>query len=596
MFPKSLQWRLVSFFCLIIFCLIIPIGLLLNSSIENQYYQNFIDQIRKGFENWTIKDDSPSAERLVEELKNNQNTFRMDLENRSYTITDKNGKIYFTNDDIDLRNNQSPINSLLSSDNYIAAMSGKEISSKKILENYSGNRFYDYARRIGDNIIYFRYYQNDWADITHEFNSIIYLSLAIGVAIAFIAGYFLSRTITSPLAKLMHKANSIAAGDFDQVLVANSTDEIGLLTDTFNNMACNLKNNLAEISSEKSKMETILNYMTDGVIAFNLQGEVIHTNPASLRLLCMDGEIGNFQECRTRFGFKYSIEDAIYLESKKSSEMNISVGEKTIKVYFAVFTDENKKPEGVIAVLQDITKQQRLENMRKEFVANVSHELRTPLTSIKSYSETLLDGALEDRETSEHFLGVINNEADRMTRLVKDLLQLSRLDNQQMKWQFEQISLVDLVKSAVERLEMEANSRKQTLECYVLGEIPDIEADYGRMEQVVFNIIGNALKYTPENGKVSVYIGKILNDVYFKVADNGIGIPESDLPRIFERFYRVDKARSREMGGTGLGLAIAKEIVEAHSGLITISSNVNVGTEVTVQLPIRQTGQLNEAS
>jgi len=596
MFPKSLQWRLVSFFCLIIFCLIIPIGLLLNSSIENQYYQNFIDQIRKGFENWTIKDDSPSAERLVEELKNNQNTFRMDLENRSYTITDKNGKIYFTNDDIDLRNNLSPINSLLSSDNYIAAMSGKKISSKKILENYSGNRFYDYARRIGDNIIYFRYYQKDWADIIHEFNSIIYLSLAIGVAIAFIAGYFLSRTITSPLAKLMHKANSIAAGDFDQVLVSNSADEIGLLTDTFNNMAGNLKNNLAEISSEKSKMETILNYMTDGVIAFNLQGEVIHTNPASLRLLCMDGEIGNFQECRTRFGFKYSIEDAIYLESKKSSEMNISVGEKTIKVYFAVFTDENKKPEGVIAVLQDITEQQRLENMRKEFVANVSHELRTPLTSIKSYSETLLDGALEDRETSEHFLGVINNEADRMTRLVKDLLQLSRLDNQQMKWQFEQISLVDLVKSAVERLEMEAHSRKQTLECYVLGEVPDIEADYGRMEQVVFNIIGNALKYTPENGKVSVYIGKILNDIYFKVADNGIGIPESDLPRIFERFYRVDKARSREMGGTGLGLAIAKEIVEAHSGLITISSNVNVGTEVTVQLPIRQTGQLNEAS
>lgn len=596
MFPKSLQWRLVSFFCLIIFCLIIPIGLFLNSRIESQYYNNFMAQIDTGFDNLAIKDASPSAESLVEVLKNNQLTFRMDLENRSYTVTDKNGKIYFTNDDVDLLNNPSPINSLLSSDNYIAAMSGRNEGRKKILENYNGNRFFDYARRIGDNIVYFRYYKDDWADITMDFNNIIYLSLAIGLAIAFVAGYFLSRTITSPLAKLMHKANSIAAGDFDQVLTANSADEIGKLTETFNNMAGNLKNNLAEISSEKSKMETILNYMTDGVIAFNLQGEVIHTNPASSKLLGIEGEIGSFQEYCERFGFKYSLEDVIYLESKQPREMNIFIGEKTIKVYFAVFTDENKKPEGVIAVLQDVTEQQRLDKMRKEFVANVSHELRTPLTSIKSYSETLLDGALEDRETSERFLGVINNEADRMTRLVKDLLQLSRLDNQQMKWQFEEISLVDLVKSAVERLQMEAVSHKLSLECYVLGEIPDIEADYGRMEQVVFNVIGNALKYTPENGKVTVYIGKLLNDVYFKVADNGIGIPESDLPRIFERFYRVDKARSREMGGTGLGLAIAKEIVEAHSGSISISSSVNIGTEVTVQLPIRQTGQLNEAS
>ncbi len=595
MFPRSLQWRLVCFFCLIIFCLIIPIGLFLNSRIESKYYDNFEKQIDNGFHNWTIKEDSPSAQRLVDELKN-KNTFRMDLENRSYTITDKNGHIVDTNDYYDLLAYPSTaLNSLLSSDNYIAAMSDKD-GGKQILENYNGNSFFDYAVQKGDYILYFRYYKDDWSEITRDFNDIIYLSLAIGLAIAFITGYFLSRTITSPIGKLMHKANSIAAGDFDQVLVANSGDEIGLLTVAFNSMAANLKKNLIEISSEKSKMETILNYMTDGVIAFNLRGKVIHTNPAASRLLGIEGSVGTFREYCSRFGFKYRIEDVIYLESQKSSEMNISIGEKTIKVYFAVFTDENKKPEGVIAVLQDITEQQRLENMRKEFVANVSHELRTPLTSIKSYSETLLDGALEDRETSEHFLGVINNEADRMTRLVKDLLQLSRLDNQQMKWQFERISLVDLVKSAVERLGMEANSRKQTLECYVLGEIPEIDADYGRMEQVVFNIIGNSLKYTPENGKVTVYIGKLLNDVYFKVADNGIGIPESDLPRIFERFYRVDKARSREMGGTGLGLAIAKEIVEAHSGSITITSSVNVGTEVTVQLPIKQTGQLNEAS
>ena len=588
MFPKSLQWRLVSFFCLIIFCLIIPIGLYLNGRIESKYYDNFITRIQRGFADWSIAsaNGSPTAEELKAALQNSESVFQLNLENRSYTIYDtSSGEIYFTNDNEFYNNTRElALNSLLGSDNFIRALAGKE-DNKRILESSGGSSFFDYAKPVGGNIIYFRYYREDWAAITKYFNNIIYTSLLLGIVIALVTGYFLSRTITSPVVKLMQKAQSIAKGDFDKELEVKSGDEIGKLTETFNYMAQNLKDNLTEISSEKSKMETILNYMTDGIIAFNLQGEVIHSNPASVRILGVEG-LENFQEYRTRFGFEYSLEDVLYLQSNQTAEISIVVGTKTIKVYFAVFTDEIKKPEGVIAVLQDITEQQRLEDMRKEFVANVSHELRTPLTSIKSYSETLLDGALEDRETAEHFLEVINSEADRMTRLVKDLLQLSRLDNHQMKWDFKKISIVDLVKSAVERMELEAKSREQTLECFVMGDIPVIEADYGRLEQVAFNIIGNAIKYTLDGGKVTVYVGKIYNDVYFKVSDNGIGIPESDMQRIFERFYRVDKARSREMGGTGLGLSIAKEIVEAHSGTINISSKIGVGTEVTVRLPM----------
>ncbi len=592
MFPKSLQWRLVSFFCLIIFCLIIPIGLYLNGRIESKYYGNFIGRIERGFADWTITaaNGSPSAEELKTALQNSESVFQLNLENRSYTIYDTvNGEIYFTNDNEFYNNTRElALNSLLGSDNFIRALAGKE-DNKRILESSGGTSFFDYAKRVGGNIIYFRYYREDWAAITKYFNNIIYTSLIIGIIIALAAGYFLSRTITSPLAKLMQKAQSIAQGDFDKELEVKSGDEIGKLTEAFNYMAQNLKDNLAEISSEKSKMETILNYMTDGIIAFNLKGEVIHTNPASARILGAGG-MTNFQEYRSRFGFEYSLEDVLYLQSNQTAEIYINIGRKTVRVYFAVFTDEMKKPEGIITVLQDITEQQRLEDMRKEFVANVSHELRTPLTSIKSYSETLLDGALDDRETTEHFLEVINTEADRMTRLVKDLLQLSRLDNHQMQWDFKRISIVELIKSTVERMMLEAVSRKQKLECFVMGEIPEIEADYGRLEQVAFNIIGNAIKYTLDGGKITVYVGKIYNDVYFKVSDSGIGIPESDLNRIFERFYRVDKARSREMGGTGLGLSIAKEIVEAHSGRIDISSKIGVGTEVTVRLPVNQTG------
>jgi two-component system sensor histidine kinase VicK len=598
MFPKSLQWRLVSFFCLITFCLIISIGLYLNSRVENQYYIKFVDGIQLGFADWNIKEgQSPSQEELVQEMEDSVGLFSANLFGRSYTITDlngnlladENGAIIGTNDQ-DFRNDpKSALIALLNSDNFVQAMSGKP-GDRKLLENYGDDSYFDYAEPIGQNILYFRYKREDWSKVINDFSKIIIYCVLVALAIAFVAGYFLSRTITSPLSKLMHRAKSIADGDFGQVLEVKSSDEIGDLTKTFNYMAANLKNTLIEISSEKSKIETIFNYMTDGVIAFSLQGEVIHTNPAAARLLDLDESISSFQEYCDRFGFKYCLEDVIYLQSKSTSEMNIEICGKTIKVYFAVFTDEVKRPEGVIAVLQDITEQQRLDNMRKDFVANVSHELRTPLTSIKSYSETLLDGALDDRETAERFLHVINAEADRMTRLVKDILQLSRLDNQQLKFNFEELSLVDLVKSTVERMEMEAMAKHQKLECFVMGDIPLIEADYGRLEQVVFNLLGNAIKYSPDEGKITAYVGKIYNEVYFKIADTGIGIPESDLPRIFERFYRVDKARSREMGGTGLGLAIAKEIVEAHGGVITITSQVGFGTEVTVRLPIMQTG------
>jgi two-component system sensor histidine kinase VicK len=569
----------------------IPIWIYLSSRIENKYYEDFRERIEKGFERWSLKNiDDPSEGEMVKAMSDSEDIFLVKLDdNRSYTITNKNAVIVYTNDPQLLElleNGSSVVNALLASDNFIKAMSGS-VGNQQILETYGGESYFDYAVPIGNNIIYFKYNKEDWAGLISDFNSIIITSIIIGLAVSFVIGYMLSRTITSPIVKLMHKAQGIAAGDFDEVIEVKSNDEIGKLTDSFNYMASSLKNTLAEISSEKGKLETILNYMTDGIIAFDLNGDVIHTNPASSRLLGFNKQLNSFHEYCEKYGFKYSLEDVIYLQSQQTSEMSIELGEKTIKVYFAVFTDENKKPEGVIAVLQDITEQKRLENMRNEFVANVSHELRTPLTSIKSYSETLLDGALEDRETAERFVSVINNEADRMTRLVKDLLQLSRLDNRQMNWNFSKISLVDLIRNSVEKMELEARSRKQTLESYVLCDIPMIEADYGRIEQVVFNLIGNAIKYTPEGGKITVYIGKIYNDVYFKVADNGIGIPTNDLPRIFERFYRVDKARSREMGGTGLGLAIAKEIVEAHSGVISINSQLGMGTEVTVQLPVK---------
>jgi two-component system sensor histidine kinase VicK len=426
-----------------------------------------------------------------------------------------------------------------------------------------------------------------WEQIVDSFRYLIFVSAVFAVFLSLLLGYLLSKTITSPIVSVMHKAEKVAEGNFDQPLEVKSSDEIGNLAKTFNYMANELKKTLVEIASEKNKVETIINYMADGVMAFDLAGKLIHANPASKILLGDNAENSSFDVFAQSIGLNVKIEEILYFEQSPVRESDTVIGDKFVKVYFLVFTDTNKKAEGIIAVLHDITEQQKLDSMRREFVANVSHELRTPITSIKSYTETLLDGASDDKETAEHFLSVINSEADRMTRLVKDLLQLSRLDNQQMKWNTQEISLPVLTKEIVDRMQIGARQNQQKLECFVIGNIPPITADRDRIEQVIVNLISNALKYTPENGAITVYVGILYNDVYIKVTDTGIGIPEESLPRVFERFYRVDKARSRDKGGTGLGLSIAKEIIEAHGGTINILSEVGKGTDVTIKLPIK---------
>jgi len=589
MFLKSLQWRLVSFFCIISFCLIIPIGLFLNKEVEDSYYKTFKAGIENGFKAWNDeKFINADVKQVFEDITNNYAVlFSIIGQNKSFTVVDSSNNEIYSSDSRFGEDKDKFFNDLLKSDNFVSAMKG-EVGGEKKLMSYNGVQFFDYAKPVagGRFVLYFRYYKDEWKEILDNSNNAILTSLVVAFVVAFILGYMLSKTITVPIVRIMQNAQRLASGDFEHVLEVKSDDEIGKLTSAFNYMAKSLKDTLAEISSEKSKIETILDYMTDGVVAFNLKGQVIHANPAARKMLGSNVFDQTFDYYAKKYNFGFSLEDIIYIESLSNREANISIEDKIIKAYFAVFSDKAKKPEGIIAVLHDITEQEKLENMRKEFVANVSHELRTPLTSIKSYAETLLDGALEDRMTTEKFLGVINSEADRMTRLVKDLLQLSRLDNLQMRWNMQDISIVDLVRGSIEKMEIEAKNKGQQLEFYVIGDIPYVRADYDGIEQVVLNVLSNAIKYTPENGKITVYISKIYNEVQIKVVDTGIGIPKEDIPRVFERFYRVDKARSREMGGTGLGLSIAKEIIEAHSGSVAIKSEPGKGTEVILKLPV----------
>ena len=416
----------------------------------------------------------------------------------------------------------------------------------------------------------------------------IIISLAIYAIISILIGFFFFFALIFPMKKLIKSAEKMASGENIKINDnGQKAGEVGDLENAFSLMTNELKEKLSEVNRQKKQIETILLHMTDGIIAFDVDGGIIHINPAAKNLLGLKENDDDFEKIFRRLDININIEKVIYLENWTSSEQRKHVGEKYVNILFAPFQDENDRPAGVVTLIQDITEHVKLDNMRKEFVADVSHELKTPITSIMGYADTLLEGEY-DEETRTKFLTVISAEAKRMARLVTDLLTLSRYDSKKITSDITTFDLGDLVKKCIEKLKFEIEKKNHNVECFVTASVPPIEADKYGIERVVLNILSNAIKYTPDNGVIKVYVGFVYNDAYIKVIDNGIGIPEEDLERIFDRFYRVDKARSRELGGTGLGLSIAKEILNQNKGSINIKSVVGKGTEVVIRIPAKK--------
>ena len=374
--------------------------------------------------------------------------------------------------------------------------------------------------------------------------------------IALIIMLFISKTIVNPISRLIKNAKKMADGEdvSEEIKLLEDTKsktEIADLVNAFNLMTSGLKENLNEVTRQKKQIETILLHMTDGIIAFNIEGEIIHINPAATRLLEISSSEDTFEKIFKKLKVDINMEKIIYLENWTSTEQKVNIDDKYLNLFFAPFKDENDRPAGVMVLVQDITEHVKLDNMRKEFVADVSHELKTPLTSILGYTETLATSEY-DKELQEKFLNVISSEAVRMTKLVNDLLTLSKFDNNKSDWEKTEFDLGELVKQCQENLQIEMDKKKQKVECFVTANVPKVYADKDGIERVILNVLSNSIKYTGEEGTIKIYVGFVYNDAYIKVIDNGIGIPEKDLDRIFERFYRVDKARTREMGGTGL--------------------------------------------
>lgn len=412
---------------------------------------------------------------------------------------------------------------------------------------------------------------------------ILLRTTAGALALVALITLFLARTITGPLRELTARARELAAGRFDQQIEVRADDELGNLASMFNYLSLRLRETLAVISAEKRRADAILAHMADGIVAADSGGVVSLINPAAARLL------GTAPDAVGRPLAKVVpavVNEAVATgDGGRAVRVDLPERGQVLIARVAELRGDADEPAGWVIVFADATEQERLNAQRRDFVSNVSHELRTPLTAIKSYTESLLDGGLDEPATGRRFLGVILAETDRMVQLIRDLLQLTELEPQRRPWQPRPFRLEDAAGEAVHRVEARVRSKGLALDLQREGATPPAMGDPDRILQVLSNLLENAIDFTPTGGHIRIHVGPAPEGVLCRVADTGVGIPARDLPHVFERLYRVEASRARELGGTGLGLSIAKEIVEAHGGEIWIHSTVGEGTEVGFTLP-----------
>ena len=581
---RSLHMKLVMIMLLLITSLMAVVGAFLMTSVTNFYIDEFYTQMSDAFSDpdfvgalraEAAQDTGVSQLQSLIELYSG--TLGIDSRSRNYYILDASSGEFLAGSD------ESGGRHLTQTANILTARNGAVGDESDIASG-----FMDVAVPIsgGNNhyIIYIRDNRSTVSSLNRDLLLIILQALLVGLLVSVLLSFLLAKTMIDPIEKLTEGAERIAGGDFEETLPVESTDEIGILTTTFNDMASVLHETLDAVENERNKLDTLFLHMTDGVVAYDRSEKLIHCNPAAAILLDRSP-----YECIYSDLFEplCPFSRALTMQRGDFFESEMSVGSHSVELYFASFADEQSG--GVLIVLHDVTEHRKTEEQRREFVANVSHELRTPLTNVRSYAETIRDSGDDlPREMENSFLDIIIKETDRMTHIVQDLLTLSRLDSGHTEMVMARFAFGDAIESVTRSIALEAQRHRHELTSDCPADLPLITGDRGRIEQVMLNILSNAVKYTPDGGHIHITAGSAADSVWMEVADDGIGIPEADRSRLFERFYRVDKARSRESGGTGLGLSIATEIVQRHNGKLSLVDRDGPGTTVRLELPVTQ--------
>ena len=586
---RSVHMKLVMILVLLILSLMTVVGAFLINSVTAFYLEEFYTQMADVFGDQELYADlttrtqgeeggkTGDAEQLAEVLKAYSGALGVDNRNRKLYILDSNGNCLIHPD--------GETGQLEYTKNLAFALTTGLETNQAGDESNPALGYMDVAVPVwrGDDAYIIYIYDNKYTadNLTEQMFTLIVEALIFGVVISVLLSFLLSKTMVTPIQRLTEGAMRVARGNFSRKIQVASRDEIGVLTDTFNDMAGQLQDTLRQVENERNKLDTLFLHMTDGVVAFDRDGRVIHSNPAAEGML--GRPIGADTTYKELFGGQFSLREAMAAPDHLEGE--VRVGDQVLDLLLAPF--DRERQGGVLVVLHDVTEERKNQEMQREFVANVSHELRTPLTNIRSYAETLSDSAGDiPPATEKKFLGVILNESDRMTHIVQDLLTLSRFDSGRDELKLSWFSFEEAVQDLYNAVYMEAQRHSHTMKLRMEPGLPQVRADRERIMQVMMNIVSNSIKYTPDGGQIRISAGQNGGRVWMQVDDNGIGIPAEDRPRIFERFYRVDKARSRQSGGTGLGLSIAKEIVDRHEGALELVDRDGPGLSVRMELNI----------
>lgn len=581
---RSLHMKLVMIMVLLILSLMTVVGAFLINSVMAFYLEDFYTQMSNVFARESLTRDlttatqgeEDGAQAILDILETYSGELGLNGYSRTLFILDGETGEYLAGNNDDAGKNLSYDSANLTH----ALATGEDASSPNMAADYMDVAI-TLDRGGSSYVIYILDNKTTVNSLISQMFVLILESLVFGLVISILLSFLLSKTMIIPIQRLTEGAMRVAHGDFSRKIQVASRDEIGVLTDTFNDMAGQLQDTLRQVENERNKLDTLFLHMTDGVVAFSRNGEVIHSNPAAEEMLgrTITAE-ATYEEL---FGDLLSLEQVLqapdYLEEERWE------GERFLQLLLAPF--DRDRQGGVLVVLHDVTQQRKTQDMQREFVANVSHELRTPLTNIRSYAETLSDSAGElPPATEKKFLGVILNESDRMTHIVQDLLTLSRFDSGKDELHLVRFPFDVAVQDLYNAVYMEAQRHDHKMKLRLEPDLPAVVADRERVLQVMMNIVSNSIKYTPNGGHILVSAGREGDRVWMQVDDDGIGIPPKDRPRIFERFYRVDKARSRQSGGTGLGLSIAKEIVDRHEGVLELVDREGPGLSMRMELKI----------
>ncbi len=600
-FFRSIQLKFIIIYVLLIILAVQVIGSYVARELEVELLNNHKESVhdRIGLLKYNVEQafnkertkegDEPT---LQEEIQNS--LVDVDSSSLNIQIINDQGRVLGTND----YSNQNIVGKKISDGIVQRAIKVGTSIDNTVLNHETGERIFVRVEPIvsskrEDQVLGVIYLESSLEGVYSQLskmNEIFFKGSLIAMAVSILLGILVARAITKPIVEMRKQAQTMARGDFSQKVKVYGQDEISQLAITFNHLNDRLKHSIAATEKEQRKLSSVVENMSEGVIATNSKGQITLVNEAAGRLFNRNPNSLINRNLIELLQLEEKVDHIDELQQDGSIILDFSDERSIFYVranFTAIYDEHQDAISGFITVLSDVTEEEKIEQERRDFVSNVSHELRTPLTTLNSYIETLMEGAWKDEKLAPKFLRVIQEETGRMIRMVNSLLQLSRVDSKELQLHREAVDFTQLFHDVIDRFEMNLKEEQGIVfERKIADEAYYVWADRDRLTQVLDNIISNAIKYSPNGGTITFKLRKKYRQIVISIKDEGIGIEYDQLDNIFDRFYRVDKARTRELGGTGLGLAITRELVEAHYGQIWANSKEGEGTTIYFTLPL----------